>query len=381
MNRLLRPPEIDRQRQQEPFDPVLEGARHGLSRELALKVWERVVAEADPDRGEGEEAQRRFQEVAALVAARGERSLALVGKVTRAGVEGEGHEVDEQAAPGKGTRAVGEEDAPSTWLREWFTAHPRGEAGQTAVPGRRTLIGPTQGQLDFDDYRVLGLRNVLKQLGPKHPLRGEVIAAAAEKDRAITGRATQWREQLPAAATPVAPTPGGAALWQVAERHTVTLYRRALGSGKVDKHDPAIEAALQQRGNGQPLPEGLRKKLEAELGLTLSGVRIHTDAVAAKAARALNAQAFAVGEDIFFAPGAYAPETTAGRKLLVHELTHVGQSLRGKHPANAVGGLRVSEPDEGHEQEAEAAAERAGQAPAAGDDAAAAAAPDAGGEA
>jgi hypothetical protein len=294
MSRWLHPPEIERQRQQDPFDPVLEGARHGLSRELALKVWERVCAEAiDPtDRRELERAQRRFHEVAAHVAARGERHLNEVGKGP--------------AAPGKEDRASTEEvRAPSTWIHDWMTANAqRGEAARMAVPGRRTLIGPAHGQLDFNDYRMLGLRDVLKQLGPAHPLRPEVIAAAAGKDRAIAGRATHWREQLPASSAPIAPTPGGSALWHVAERHTVTLYRRALGSGAVDKHDPAIEAALQQRGGGQPLPEELRKKLEPEIGVPLSGVRIHTDSVAAQAASALDAQSFTVGEDIFFAVGA-----------------------------------------------------------------------------
>ncbi|HSK04314.1 MAG TPA: hypothetical protein VK932_23835, partial [Kofleriaceae bacterium] len=268
---MLHPPEIERPREQEPFDPVLEGARHGLSRELALKVWERVCAEAtEPtDRRELERARRRFHEVAAHVAARGERALIEIGKVTRTGIEREA--------------AAEEAQAPVTWINDWLAARAeRGVAARMAVPGRRTLIGPAQGRLDFNDYRVLGLRDVLKQLGPEHPLRIEVIAAAADQDRAITGRATHWREQLPAPSRPTVPTSRGSALWHVAERHAVTLYRRALGGGAANKHDPAVEAALKQRGTGQPLSEQLRSKLEPELGVSLSGVRIHTDAVAAQ---------------------------------------------------------------------------------------------------
>jgi hypothetical protein len=188
-------------------------------------------------------------------------------------------------------------------------------------------------------------------------LRREIIAAAASADRAIAGRATCWREPL-AAGGAVA---DGAALWRAAERHAVTLYRRAQGSGSVDKTDPAVEAALKQRGTGQSMPEQLRSKLEPLLGVSLSGVRIHTDAVAAQAARALSAEAFTVGEDIFFATGAYAPETVAGRRLLMHELTHVAQALRGQRP-RTVGGLHVSQLDEPHEREAEAAAERVDRA-------------------
>jgi hypothetical protein len=37
------------------------------------------------------------------------------------------------------------------------------------------------------------------------------------------------------------------------------------------------------------------------------------------------AQAFTVGQDIYFAHGEYAPDTTAGGHLLAHELTHVVQ--------------------------------------------------------
>lgn len=37
------------------------------------------------------------------------------------------------------------------------------------------------------------------------------------------------------------------------------------------------------------------------------------------------ARAFVAGNDIFFAPAAYAPGTSAGQELLAHELTHVVQ--------------------------------------------------------
>lgn len=119
-------------------------------------------------------------------------------------------------------------------------------------------------------------------------------------------------------------TPDGTAMWRVAERHAVTLYRRARADHAGDPKDPAIEAALHRRGEGQPLPLELRRELEHELRVPLAGVRIHTDDVAEAAARALHAEAFTVGEDVFFAAGAFAPDTLAGRKLVAHELAHVG---------------------------------------------------------
>ncbi len=56
-----------------------------------------------------------------------------------------------------------------------------------------------------------------------------------------------------------------------------------------------------------------------------SDVRLHTDARAASATRAVAANAFTVGPDVFFAEGRYAPQTERGQKLLAHELTHVVQ--------------------------------------------------------
>jgi hypothetical protein len=56
-----------------------------------------------------------------------------------------------------------------------------------------------------------------------------------------------------------------------------------------------------------------------------SQVRIHSDSHAAASARAVNARAYTVGQDIVFGDQQYAPHTSAGRRLLAHELTHTVQ--------------------------------------------------------
>jgi hypothetical protein len=56
-----------------------------------------------------------------------------------------------------------------------------------------------------------------------------------------------------------------------------------------------------------------------------SQVRVHHDNRAAASARAVNARAYTVGNTIVFGEGQYAPQTSAGRRLLAHELTHVMQ--------------------------------------------------------
>jgi len=77
---------------------------------------------------------------------------------------------------------------------------------------------------------------------------------------------------------------------------------------------------------GRPLPARERADMEARFGTRFDGVRIHTEAPAAAAADELNAHAFAVGEHLAFADGAYRPESNTGRRLLAHELAHVVQS-------------------------------------------------------
>ncbi|HJV48380.1 MAG TPA: DUF4157 domain-containing protein [Geothrix sp.] len=76
------------------------------------------------------------------------------------------------------------------------------------------------------------------------------------------------------------------------------------------------------RSVGHPLDPGTRAFLEPRFGQDFSGVRVHTDARAAESARRVNALAYTVGQDLVFAKGRYAPGTSAGVRLLAHELAH-----------------------------------------------------------
>src|ERR1041384_6271283 len=87
MTRQPYPPELEGQRQRGSFDPVAEGERYALSRETSLEIWGRVCANATDGTGrcDTEQAERRFHEVAARVAARGGRLRPDVGRLTRVG--------------------------------------------------------------------------------------------------------------------------------------------------------------------------------------------------------------------------------------------------------------------------------------------------------
>ena len=77
--------------------------------------------------------------------------------------------------------------------------------------------------------------------------------------------------------------------------------------------------------SGRPLDAALRGDMEQRFGHDFSQVRVHRGEAAAQSARAINANAYTVGQHIVFNNGEYAPQTQEGRRLLAHELTHVVQ--------------------------------------------------------
>lgn len=108
--------------------------------------------------------------------------------------------------------------------------------------------------------------------------------------------------------------------------------------------------------DGQPLPEGLLRTAETLLGTSLSEAELHTGESADRAAEALGARAFTIGPHIFFRGGRYAPHTEPGRALLLHELTHAAQWIRGDVPAGA--SLELAQPGHPLEREADSLSAR-----------------------
>ncbi len=109
---------------------------------------------------------------------------------------------------------------------------------------------------------------------------------------------------------------------------------------KLSDYSPAGEAGSQSeeiappivhdvlRSPGQPLDLKTRAFFEPRFGHDFGNVRVHTDEKAAASARAVNALAYAVGPNVVFAAGQYAPRTDPGQHLLAHELAHVCQDAR-----------------------------------------------------
>jgi hypothetical protein len=103
--------------------------------------------------------------------------------------------------------------------------------------------------------------------------------------------------------------------------------------------------------SGNPLDAKTRTMMEARFGWDFGRVRVHTNDPAAASAQAVNARAYTIGEDMVFARGQYAPQTSDGNRLLAHELTHVIQ--QGGYPSPATAPVRIGAPSEAPEQEAD----------------------------
>jgi hypothetical protein len=107
------------------------------------------------------------------------------------------------------------------------------------------------------------------------------------------------------------------------------------------------------RSAGQPLDPTTRAFMEPRFGHDFSRVRVYADDKAAESARAVEANAYTVGNNVVFGAGQYAPQTNSGRQLIAHELSHTLQ--QGAASAAIPHRLMVGAPNNPFEQEADTA--------------------------
>lgn len=91
---------------------------------------------------------------------------------------------------------------------------------------------------------------------------------------------------------------------------------------------------------GQSLDPAVRAFMEPRFGFDFGRVRVHADAKAGESAKAVDAQAYAVGQHVVFGPAQYAFGVDEGRRLLAHELAHVVQQSSADREPPAASGLR-----------------------------------------
>ena len=148
------------------------------------------------------------------------------------------------------------------------------------------------------------------------------------------------------------PTVAGSECAECRTKRAQSLLRAAVTTAPTSDVPSIVNAVL--RSPGRPLDAHLRADLEPRFGADFSRVRVHTDAQAAASARAVNALAYTVGNNIVFGAQRYAPTVPDGRRLLAHELTHVLQQSFAPQTAP----LAVGPTDDAFEHEADRVARR-----------------------
>ncbi|MFG3123624.1 DUF4157 domain-containing protein [Streptomyces sp. NPDC048201] len=169
-------------------------------------------------------------------------------------------------------------------------------------------------------------------------------------------RRTPARPAVPARVTPGPPAP-----------ESLRALQRSVGNAAVTRmlthHDEAADSPSVQRrsgvhdvlrSTGRPLEPGVRAEMESRFGgADFGDVRVHKDTAAQRSAAEIGARAYTSGRHIVIG------ENGSDKHTLAHELTHVVQQRSGPvSGTDTGGGLRLSDPSDRFEREAEANAHR-----------------------
>jgi hypothetical protein len=96
--------------------------------------------------------------------------------------------------------------------------------------------------------------------------------------------------------------------------------------GGATSDDFSAHVRKRLHAGGSPLSTSVRSFLEPRLGVDLGHLRVHADPADGLLASRINARAFTLGQDMFFAPGQLQPHSHAGMRLVAHEVAHTLQT-------------------------------------------------------
>ncbi len=114
------------------------------------------------------------------------------------------------------------------------------------------------------------------------------------------------------------------------EGDTASVQTKTNASGK-QAAKPGLSTKIKNTaGKGKQLSTKTRMEMESSFGRDFKDVNVHTDQDSVEMNKDLKAQAFTHGKDIYFDSGKFNPETSEGKRLLAHELTHVVQQGEGE---------------------------------------------------
>jgi hypothetical protein len=181
-----------------------------------------------------------------------------------------------------------------------------------------------------------------REAAPGHPVRRSDHEDAATALAARAAAAGRTDALAPAAVLRLQRAAGNAGVAQLLD-------------GDTEQESPV--KSVVGRGGGTPLEPAVRQRMESSFGPDFSDVRVHGGGGAATSARAVDAHAYTVGNEIVLGDGQTRGSPTHERTL-AHELTHVVQQRSG--PVNGTptaGGISVSDPADRFEQAAETTAD------------------------
>lgn len=111
------------------------------------------------------------------------------------------------------------------------------------------------------------------------------------------------------------------------------IQRSATGStigragGEVDTSTAReLDGAI---GRGRRFAPDVQDRIRRATGHDVGDVNLHTDTRADRLARSMQANAFTVDRDVFFASGQFRPDTDDGMHTILHESAHLAEGARG----------------------------------------------------
>lgn len=298
------------------FDPVREGAAHGLTAEAARELWDWLGRTSRGDGGATQEEQlrRRFHELAVRMVRIDGRRHPDPGRTTRVEVE------------------AGRAEATPRWHA-------------ALAPGRTTLV-----QIEARRWAGDAATETPAVEIDALPHRSSVESLLAQLHTARPHASIAPRHTAPPHA------------WIAAQRDAAQPPGRAVAQPAIALGARPAAEFVPDAPADRPLPDELRAAMERSFATDFSRVR-YTET---EAAREVGADAIAVGESLYFAPGRFDPGTVAGRAMIGHELGHVVQQRAGRVPSRPSGHGVAIHRDPALEAEADAAGMRAATGEAAG---------------
>jgi hypothetical protein len=158
---------------------------------------------------------------------------------------------------------------------------------------------------------------------PVHP----PTAGAIQKRLTVNEPGDEYEQEADRIADQVIATPAHP---DVSGAPPIQRFSGQLNGQQRDGASASVDQAL--ASPGRPLEPTLRQDMEHCFGHDFSRVRVHSGALAEQSARNVDAHAYAVGHNIVFGAGRFAPVTQEGRRLIAHELTHVVQQSGSTSP-------------------------------------------------